>query len=254
MPHAVVGLGLGVLAAGAITAIITKEIIDNWDEITDRYEDFADQMENDHNVHLPRFRDRYPRQARSSYGAYSRSARFTNSTTASSFSAPAAASASQVYATGREYHHGLTSRSERFTDSAEFVTYDRIPTPDHAHQSYHDSDNEDAEFEAAIAASLREATDILELEDYDTPDYPKAPSAAHLDVTTPRSPDQPQPTLPELGSEIRASEDDENWSERWTNSEGSLHSDHQIDQDWTGSDFSLSDHNDDQTQGAPFGS
>lgn len=58
MPPTAVGITLGVLVAGAVTAIVAKEVIDHLDEIHDHYEGFADKMEDEHNLHLPRFRQR----------------------------------------------------------------------------------------------------------------------------------------------------------------------------------------------------
>lgn len=58
MPHPAVSITIGVLAATAITAIVAKEIIENLDELHDKYDAFADTVERDHDVRLPRFRRR----------------------------------------------------------------------------------------------------------------------------------------------------------------------------------------------------
>ena len=57
MPHPV-GIGLGVLAAGLVTAIIAKEVVENWEDLHTTYEEFADKVEMEHDVRLPRFRTR----------------------------------------------------------------------------------------------------------------------------------------------------------------------------------------------------
>lgn len=151
MPHAAVGISLGVLAAGAITAIAVKEVIDNWDEIQDRYEVFADRIEHDHDLRLPRFRHRQQYRAHQSYSSASThrssdvpDSRADNDSTTTARAGPTTASMRSGYSF-------QDSNAESRIHILDDDPVRRSVTPPNAVQ---DVDEEEADFQAAIAASL----------------------------------------------------------------------------------------------------
>lgn len=254
MPHAV-GVGLSILAAGAVAAIVAKEVIENWDEITDRYEDFADRMEDEHAVHLPRFRNR-----RQGYGGRSAHYSTHRSTTQDR---------SSQYSTAREiFDSGLTSRSERFTEHGDFEDIHSLQTSHHefhlidTQENQNDDDDDDnaaeyeAEFEASMRESLisadmreqlayaqaREAQAALDRAESATPtvDSTTTTAARHLGTDNASQIGLADDSAEHLADTTGIPDDNESWSDTWTVTDGSVHSDnhHDSDHEWSGSEIS----------------
>lgn len=235
MPHAAAGIGLGILAAGAITAILAKEVIENWDEISDRYEHFADRMEDEHDLFLPRFRDR--RYAFGAGRAHSGSfARDHNSgATSTGYS--------------RRSHQGARRTheprpipySERFRDVTEPVN--RVQTPPNAYQD--PDEDEDEDFKAAIEASLLDMTldDSHDRYIYEAPMYPKLELDTSNDasrvVQDPFADSAASNPHDEIKSEMLDFDDVVSWTGSWTNTEPSVPSEEIHDEEWSDSETSF---------------